>query len=447
MATLAPGAVNLETERVVRKVIRRLIPFLVVLFAFNLLDRVNIGFAALTMNKALGLTAAMFGFAGSLYWIGSLLIEVPGNIILSKVGARRTLAVVMLSWGIVATGMAFVHTPTTLYILRLLLGIAEGTCWPGILLFLTYWIPETHRAGVNSKFMICLPLTNMLASPISALISTNMNGVLGYEGWKWLFMLEGCPPIILGIIGFLYLTDRPNDAKWLTDNERRLLQDAIERGHKVQTKKHEGILTAFKNPLCYVFGFGWMGIAFFMSAITTFFPLIVRHLGVRSAGRIGIISAVPFLAGLIAMLWWGKHSDKKKERLWHAVSAALVGGLGWVLAALFQSGPLQIAAITLATMGLYGVQCTFWALPPAAFSKKMVAVGVAIVAAEGQLGGFFAPIIFGKLRDATGNYKLAFLSVTCAMIVTALACIVGTLWSRARQKREAALVAAAGTAQ
>jgi ACS family tartrate transporter-like MFS transporter len=451
MAAAAQGRIQAgaspELNRLMKKVIRHLVPFLVIVYGFNMLDRVNIGFAALTMNKALGLSAAMFGVAGSMYWLGSLVSEIPGTIALSKVGARRMLAALLFAWGIVATCIAFVSTPNGLYTMRLLLGIAEGTCWPGILLYLTYWIPESHRAGVNSKFLICLPLTNILVSPLSALIVSNLHGTMGLAGWKWLFVLEGFPPVILGIISLVYLQDRPSEANWLTEPERRLLREAID-GSSMRDSKHEGLLTAFRHPLCYVFGLGWAGITFFMSAITAFFPLMVKQLGIKHDTHVGLISALPFVAGLFAMLAWGKHSDKKKERLWHAVAAALVGGAGWIGAAFATTAFLKILSIVIATMGLYGVQCTFWAIPPAFLSKKMAAAGLAIIAAEGQLGGFFAPLVFGKLRDMTGSFKLAFVVAACAMLLTALATFAGVQIGRARKRLEvAATAAAAATAQ
>jgi sugar phosphate permease len=433
---------GVDPNQVIRKVIWRLVPFLVLVFAMNMLNRVNIGFAALQMNRAIGLTATAFGIAGSCYWLGSVISEVPGTIALGRWGARHTLAVILVMWGTVGTVTGFAQGASSLFICRLLLGISEGCGQPGILLFLTYWIPESHRVRVNSRFFLCLPLTNALASPISALIMQGTHGALGLAGWRWMYIIEGFPSIIIGIIALYYLTDQPKQAHWLTEPERKWLQETIEKGQH-GARKHEGLLSAFGNPLCYVFGLGWFGIAFFMSAITTFLPLVVRQLGYVNVYRIALISSVPFIVGLVAMLLWGNHSDKKRERMWHSVIAALVGGAGWLAAYFLHSPVLIVASIAVSAAGMYGAQATFWALPPAVFSKKQMGVGLALIATVGQFGGLIAPIIFGRIRDVMGNYNAAYLTVTVAMILTAIASIWGTYWGRAIRKREAALMAAA----
>jgi ACS family tartrate transporter-like MFS transporter len=256
-----------------------------------------------------------------------------------------------------------------------------------------------------------------------------------------MYILEGLPSVVIGIIALYYLTDRPQDARWLSEPQRNWLQETIDKGHP-GGRKHESLLSGFSNPLCYVFGMGWFGIAFFMSAITTFLPLVVRQLGYRNMYQIALISSIPYVVGLVAMLAWGNHSDKKRERMWHAVIAALVGGLGWGLAYFLHSPVLVIASITIAAAGMYGAQATFWALPPAVFSKQTMAVGLALIAAVGQFGGLVAPIIFGRIRDVLGNYDAAYLTVTAAMIITALASAAGTYWGRARKAQEVAAAAA-----
>ena len=437
-AVSVPGV---DANQTVSRVIRRLIPFLVLVFAMNMLNRVNLGFAALQMNRALSLTATAFGIAGSCYWVGSVVAEVPGTLALGRWGARRVLAAILIAWGAIALCTGFVHSANTLFICRLALGLAEGCGQPGILLYLTYWIPETHRARVNSRFFLCLPLTNALASPISALIMQKLNGWLHFAGWRWMFVLEGFPSIIIGIVALYYLTDFPKQAHWLSEAQRNWLQETIERTHP-GPRKHENLLSGFANPLCYVFAFGWFGIAFFMSAITMFLPLVVRQLGYRNMYHIALIAAIPFVVGLVAMLLWGNHADKKKERMWHSAIAALVGGLGWFLAYWMHSPVLVIASITIATAGMYAAQATFWALPPAVFSKRTMAVGLSLIAALGQFGGLVAPIIFGRIRDVMGSYNAAYLTVTVAMMLTAGSSLVGTLWGRARKAREQAMTTA-----
>lgn len=437
---------GVDPNQTVGKVIRRLIPFLVLVFAMNMLNRVNLGFAALQMNRALSLTATAFGIAGSCYWIGSVVAEVPGTLALGRWGARRVLGWILIAWGAVALCTGLVQGAQSLFICRLALGLAEGCGQPGILLYLTYWIPETHRARVNSRFFLCLPLTNALASPISALIMQNLHGWLNFAGWRWMFLIEGFPSIVIGVIAFYYLTDRPKDATWLSEPERVWLQETIDRGSH-GPRKHEGLLSGFANPLCYVFGLGWFGIAFFMSAITMFLPLVVRQLGYRNVYHIALIAAIPFVIGLFAMLFWGNHADKKKERMWHSVIAALVGGLGWFLAYWTNSPVLVITSITIAAAGMYAAQATFWALPPAVFSKKTMAVGLSLIAALGQFGGLVAPIIFGRIRDVYGSYNAAYLTVAVAMVLTAGASLLGTFWGRARKAREQAMASAATAAR
>jgi ACS family 4-hydroxyphenylacetate permease-like MFS transporter len=433
---------GVDPNQVIRRVIRHLIPFLVLVFALNMLNRVNIGFAALQMNRAIGLTATAFGIAGSGYWIGSVLVEVPGTMSLDRWGARRILAAILIMWGLVGIATGFVQGVASLVGVRILLGIAEGCGQPGILLYLTYWIPESHRARVNSRFFLCLPITNALASPLSAFIMQNTHRLGGLDGWRWMYILEGFPSVIVGIIALYFLTDRPKEANWLTEPERNWLQETIEKSHR-GPRKREGMLSAFGNPLCYVFGMGWFGIAFFMSAITTFLPLVVRQLGYRNVYQIATISSIPFIVGLVAMLFWGSHSDKKKERMWHAIIAALVGGFGWFVAYFLHSPALIIASIAIAAAGMYGAQATFWALPPAVFTKKQMGVALALIATVGQFGGLIAPIIFGRIRDITGVYNAAYLTVTAAMIITAIASLSGTYWGRAIRRREVALESAA----
>ncbi len=434
------SADGIDPERIVRRVIRRLVPFLVLVFAMNMLVLVNIGFAALQMNQALGLTATNLGVASSCYWVSSVLVTVPSTLALSRFGARRTISSFLIAWGILTGATGFAQGATSLYVCRFLLGFAAGAGFSAILLYLTYWIPESYRARVNSWFFISLPVTNALALPLSALIMHNMHGIFGLAGWRWMYAVEGFPSIFIGIVAFYYMTDRPKDAKWLAESERGWLQETIDKSLPV-TRQHQGVLGGFSNPVCYVFGMGWFGIAFFMSAITTFLPLVIRQMGYRNIYHISLISAIPFVVGLVAMLAWGNHSDKKRERLWHAVIGALVGGAGWVSAYFMHSPVMVIASVTIATAGLYGAQTTFWALPPLVFSKQQMAMALGLINAIGQLGGL-SPIIFGRIRDVTGSYSSAYLTVAAAMMITGVASILGTYWGRARKVGAAATAAA-----
>ena len=406
-------------NRVMRKVAIRIVPFVILLYFVAYIDRVNIGFASLTMKTDLGFTASMLGFGAGIFFWGYFLFEVPSNIILHKVGARMWIARVMVTWGIISACMAFVKGPTSFYIVRFLLGAAEAGFFPGIILYLSYWFPARHRAAVTALFMAAAPLSTALGSPLSAAL-LEMNGVMGLHGWQWLFLIEAVPALILGVVVFFYMTDKPEKAKWLEDDERAWLVSVMnaEAASRSTTAKH-GIISGLANPRVLALSLIYFGTSAGLYTLGIWAPQIIKQLGVSSI-TVGLLNAIPPVVSVIAMVIWSRHSDRTGERTWHVVLACVAAAVGLIVAAMANSVVGLIAALTLVNIGISCAKPPLWTMPTMFLSGAAAATGIATINSIGNLGGFAGPAVIGWLKETTGSYSGGLYFVAGLLVMSAV---------------------------
>ncbi len=427
-----------ELERsTIRKITRRTIPFLGLCYFLNYLDRTNIGFAKLSMSEDLALTETMFGLASGLFFIGYLLLEVPSNLALHRFGARRWIARIMVTWGLCATAMAFVNSAGALYTVRILLGAAEAGFFPGIMLYLTWWLPRRDRVRIIAVFLLSLPLSAAIGAPLSATIIQYVDGALGFEGWRWLFFLEGVPTIVLGVVCWFFLTDRPEDAKWLTEAERRWLAGRLgSENVAVDAKKEHSPLRALFAPRVLALGLVYFGVVYGVYSLSFYLPTVVAGFSEQfdttfTILQTGLIVSVPFIIGGTAMLLWGRHSDKTGERRWHLVAPIVLGAVT-IPTALYLNSPLAVMAmISLTAIGVFAALPVFWHFPPLVLSGAAAAAGIALINTLGNGAGFAAPYITGWLADATGGFKAGLWVVGGFMLLAA-----AVAWTISRQAVE-----------
>ncbi|CAN5343080.1 MFS transporter [soil metagenome] len=420
--TLTIGRPDSSEASLYRKVELRLIPFLFVCYLVAYLDRVNVGFAKLQMVGELKFSETVYGLGAGLFFIGYFLFEVPSNVILARVGPRRWIARIMISWGLLSAAMMFVESATSFYVLRFLLGIAEAGFFPGIILYLTYWFPQDRRGRIVALFMTAVGVSGIVGGPVSGWILAEMSGVQGLSGWKWLFLLEGLPSVLLGIATFFYLDDSIVAARWLDPAEKSLLQKRVDHG-KPRDARKSTIAEVVKDPrvwlyagIYFCFVMGLYGVGFWL-------PNLIKAAGVAKPLDIGLLSAVPYIVGAIAMVLIGKHSDKTGERHGHLIVLALVGAVGFLISSLFpDSLVLALGGITVATVAILSAVSLSWSLPTAYLSVAAAAAGIAMVNSLGNLAGFVSPYLVGWIKDATqslsgGLYALAASFVIGAVLV------------------------------
>lgn len=415
---------------VLRKTALRLVPFLGLLYFTAYLDRVNVGFAALTMNADIGLSSAAYGMGAGVFFIGYFLFEVPSNLILEKVGARVWIARIMVTWGVLSAAMAFVQGPTSFYVVRFLLGVAEAGFFPGIILYLTYWFPWAERAKIVAAFMIALPLSSVVGAPVStALLDTS---VFGLKGWQTMFLLEGLPSIVLGVVVFFRLADKPAAATWLTAAEKAVLQTALDRDRAPHQDHLHSLAAVFRKPQVWAFCVVYFGLAMANYGLGFWLPQIVKGFGGLSNVQIGLLSALPALISCFAMFFWSRHSDHSGERLWHFVIPSATAALAFLLAAQTLGAPVQFLALAVATVTLNCAIPMFWSLPTRFLRGAAAAGGIALINSVGNLAGYFGPTVMGLVKEATGLYGGGLLVLAAGMAVTAgLALAIG------RQRRAA----------
>jgi ACS family tartrate transporter-like MFS transporter len=404
--TAIPGAPAPRDVRhgVVATVRRRLIPFLFLLYVVAYLDRVNIGFAALDMNRDLGFSATVYGLGSGIFFVSYTLLEVPSNLVLARVGARRWIGRIMLSWGIVSVAMAFVRDATTFYILRFLLGAAEAGFFPGIIFYLTQWFPARERAGAVALFMTGTAIAGVVGGPISSALLL-LDGVGGVRGWQWLFIVEGIPAILLAPVVWRRLDERPADARWLTAAERAWLVTTLEAEAAAVPAGGHTLKDALFSPRLWRLALVYFCIVLAVYGVAFWLPQIVQSLGRYPSTTVALIASVPYVVAAIGMVAIGRRSDRAGERRWHLAVSALVGALGFAAAA---TGPptvvFSLAALSIAALGVWGTMGPFWALPTAFLRGTAAAGGVALANAIGNLGGFVGPAVIGYARDLTGSF-------------------------------------------
>ena len=401
-------------DEVFAKAAWRLIPFLQVLYVTNFLDRVNVGFAALSMNKDIGLSPEIYGFGAGIFFIGYFLCEVPSNLIFARLGARVWIFRIMLSWGIVSAAMAFARGPVSFGVLRFLLGVCEAGFFPGVMLYLTYWFPQTSRARFNALFLAAIPVSSVLGSPVSGAI-LSMNGIAGLHGWQWLFLIEGLPSCVLAFVVLAFLPDGPQQARWLTAEEKELVIGTLAR----DAPPHGNLWAALGDPRLWLLALGDFGIVLGTYGLVLWLPQIVSGMGYSNMTT-GFIVALPYAAALLAMLATARSSDARGERVWHTVWAALAAAAGLIAAAVLQGDVAKILALTLAAVGIYSALTTFWTLPQSFLGGTAAAAGIALVNSIGNLGGFAGPSLMGWLKQVSGGYGLGLTTLAAGLTGTAV---------------------------
>ncbi|MBE8596760.1 4-hydroxyphenylacetate permease [Xenorhabdus sp. BG5] len=422
-----PKKLTAQQQSVINKLFRRLILFLFVLFVFSFLDRINIGFAGLTMGKDLGLTSTMFGLAATLFYATYVIFGIPSNVMLSIVGARRWIATIMVLWGIASTATMFATGPTSLYILRMLVGIAEAGFLPGILVYLTYWFPAYYRARANALFMIAMPVTMAFGSLISGYILA-MDGIWDLRGWQWLFLLEGFPSVLLGFVVWFYLDDSPEKAKWLTREDKQCLQEMIENDKLSTTQSNEQMQPQKTRlwhevftPIVLMYTCAYFCLTNTLSAINIWTPQIMQSFNQGSSHvMIGILTAIPQFCTILGMVYWSRRSDRLQERKMHTALPYLFAAAGWILTSLTDNSMVQLLGIVMASTGSFTAMAVFWTTPDQSISLRARAVGIAVINATGNVGSAVSPLLIGWLKDQTGNFNAGLYFVAGLLIVGAL---------------------------
>ena len=416
-----------EQERVLSKVLWRVVPFLLLCYIFAYLDRVNVGVAGLTMNRDLGLSPAQFGWSAGLFFFGYFLAEVPSNLMLQAAGARKWIARILISWGLLSACTAFVVGPASFGAMRFLLGLGEAGFTPGVFLYFTYWFPARARGRATAAFLLGIPIANIIGAPLSSLLLT-FDGMGGLHGWQWLLILEGIPATILGFVCLFTLTDRPEQAKWLTPAERTWLTEtlATER-QQIEAKHASSLKDAFTNwrvMVCAGVNFcaiiGSVGLGLWM-------PQILRGFGFGVV-TVGFLAALPYVCGAIAMMLWARLSDAGGERSWFVAAGLVVGAASLVVAGLATSSALvSIIALCGAVVGIMCYQSTFWPIPSSFLTGSAAAGGLALIVSIGNLGGFVGPFLIGAIRESTGSFGWALIAVAAFLILGAILIrVVGT---------------------
>ncbi len=404
-----------EQEQVFVKCAWRLIPFMMLLYFINITDRVNVGFAALTMNKDLGFSPRVYGFGAGAFFLGYALFQVPANAILERIGARRWIFCILLAWGALSAANATISGPSGFYAVRILLGIVEAGFFPGMILYLTYWFTKTYRARLVAMFMAAVPLANIIGAPLSSLI-LGLNGSLGLAGWQWLFLLEGTPAILLAFAVLKFLPDGPRDAPWLNDDERKIITARLAGD---DTAEHRDLWAALGDLRVYALGIVYFGYSMSFYGVTLWLPQIVQGMGVSNLAT-GFVIAPAYLAAMIAMIFWGRSSDKRSERVWHVALPALLMVASFLTASLVHSNLVIYLALSLVLVGSMALQGPFWVLPSTFLGGAAAAGGIALINTMGTAaGGFAGPYILGFLRQATGGYALGMAALAIGPMLTA----------------------------
>jgi ACS family tartrate transporter-like MFS transporter len=405
---------------IANKVAWRLAPLLMLCYFVAFLDRVNVSFAALSMNADLGFDSAVFGFGAGIFFFGYFIFEVPSNLVLEKLGARVWIARIMFSWGLVSAAMALVWNEPSFYMGRFLLGAAEAGFFPGVVLYLTYWFTAEHRARMIGLFMAAVPISGVIGSPLSGWL-LGLEGTLGLHGWQWLFILEGLPSMLLSVVVWFCLTDRPSQASWLTSAERERLETSLERerAHRDSVRKY-ALGEALTNGRVLALSGLYLGLVTGLYGVTFWLPQIVKGFGGLSNLEVGFIAALPTLAAAIVMVAWTRHSDRTRERPWHVALPAFVGCLGLTASAYVSNPVLSTIALGVALIGIYAAIATSWTLPTAFLSGTAAAGGLALINSIGNLGGFAGPYFMGWIKTATGEYSLALLIIGIALAISGL---------------------------
>jgi ACS family tartrate transporter-like MFS transporter len=407
-------------KRTIKKVGLRLIPLMLVCYLVNYLDRINVGFAALHMNEDVGITATVFGWGAGLFFISYFLCEVPSNMALHRVGARRWIARIMITWGIVSTCFAFVQGPVSFMALRFLLGIAEAGFFPGMVLYISYWFPQEYRGRLTALFMTAIPLSALIGAPLSGFLLETAS-FWSIASWKWMFIIEGVPAIILGVVVLVYLTDRPSEAKWLTPEEKDWL---VSKLSVEKTASHlSSFKDAFKSLNVMLMGVIHLGFAVGSYGIAIWLPQILKGHGLSSF-HIGLMSMIPYGVAIVGMIAWGALSDKSPNRSLHVAASCMLGAIGLLIAAAVPTLFGAMVGISISTLGVIAARPIFWTLPGSFLTGSAAAAGIAFINAFGNLGGFIGPYVIGLIKDKTGSFTLGIVATSLPLALSVVAALV-----------------------
>lgn len=409
-------------EQTIKKISKRIIPFLVILFVMAFLDRTNIGFAALHMNDAIGITQTIFGLGAGIFFLGYFIAEVPSNLLLHRFGARVWIARIMITWGIIAALMGLINNGTQFIVLRFLLGIAEAGFFPGIIFYLTLWFPARYRARVFASFYLGLPIAQIIGAPISVGLM-QWGESIGYEGWRLMYILEGIPSVILGFICLKYLTNNPKEAQWLTVEQRDWLMDTLIREEQEKSKGEDAnasksfvIKQVFKNPLVWIMALAYFGITSGSNAMFFFLPSVLESFRNTFGMEIsliqnGLITAIPYAFAAVGMILWSRRSDRKQERYKHGACAALMAAIAIAIALFINEPWAIIIGFIFLAIGVFSAINIFWTIPGQMLTGVGAAAGIGLINSVGNLSGFSGPYLTGYLYTTTGNYTIAFMVI------------------------------------
>lgn len=406
----------MHEDRIFARCARRLIPFMVVLYMLAWLDRVNVGFAALTMNRDLGFSPTVFGLGAGVFFLGYFLFQVPANLLLARIGARRWMTYIVAAWGALSAAGALVQSPATFYALRFLLGIAEAGFVPGMIFYLTLWFPHSYRARFTAGFMAAIPLSYIVGAPVSTLI-LELDGMAGLRGWQWLFLIEGLPACALALLVPKLMPNGPSEANWLDEREKAMIAARLA---SEDVAKRSDIWPALQDTRVLVLCLVSFGIGFGSTGITLWLPQILQSMGYPNSS-IGPLLAVLGLLGMIAMFAWGRSSDKRGERIWHVSLPLLIASVGLVATSLPSPPMFSLIALSCILIGLLAIDGPFFALPSSFLGGAAMAGGIALINAVGSLGAFLGPFVIGVLRDQTGGYASGMIVLAIALTFAATA--------------------------
>ncbi len=421
--------VELATADVYKKVIWRILPFMFIAYVVNQLDRMNISFAKLRFMSDLGLSETAYGLGAGLFFIGYVVFEVPSNLYLQKAGARATFIRIMILWGALSMAMALVQTPMQLYIARFLLGAAEAGFVPGVILYLTYWFPAAYRGRISSLFFMAIAFSGICGGPLSGWILRSFDGLANLKDWQWLFIVEGAPAVILGVIAYVWLDDKPEDAKWLSAEEKATIANDL-RSANTNKQSHGSAQSTFKLALrdyrVYVAALAYFSVIAGNNVLTLWIPTIISGFGIKDVFHIGLLSSIPFCLGALGMFVIARHSDKKQERRWHTALSIMVTGVSYIILGYYLHDPvIAMLLLSVAAVGTYAAISVFWTIPPTYLTGNAAAGGIALVSSIGMFGGFFSPIIMGYAKAAFGSLQMGFWAIAMVLIAGSLALLIG----------------------
>ena len=419
-----PLTASAAEDKLYKRVYWRLIPLLIVCFIVAYYDRVNISFAKLQMQDELKFSDTVYGLGASLFFVGYILFEVPSNVMLHRVGARKWIARIMVSWGIASALMMFVATPFQFYAMRFVVGAMEAGFLPGVVLYFTYWFPPLRRARVNSLFMTAISLSGVTGGPLAGWMMTHFAGLNGWSGWQWLFLLEGVPAVMLGFVVFFFLDDRPADAGWLSASEKRAIAADIAANESIAPAQHS-LLRAFSDPRALFLSGIYFLILTGLGGVTFWMPQLIKNVGGLDTQSVGIVTAVPWLIGGLGMIAVAFNSDRSGERKWHLAISAIASGVGYAISAAFPHDfTIAVAGLSLATLGILAIFPVFWTVPSTFLGGIAAASGIAFINSMGNLGSIFSPTFIGWVNDRTHSTQLAINAVAGMMVLAGVLILV-----------------------